>query len=171
MGEALALRWERVSLDDRTAYIEKSKNDDPRTVKLTQELCDLLEPHRKAAGKVFRFHQGGHRNFIFLNAKVTACGLPPVKRPKRGERMKIPLYRFEWVTFHTFCHTWATWMRRYGGTDVLGLVATGRWRDPRSAARYTHTAASDEWDRTELLPTAGKSVDLPAKKQKPKTKQ
>jgi integrase len=58
IGEALALKWEQVALDQRLAYIETSKNDDPRTVKLTQELCDLLEPHRKAAGKVFRFHQG-----------------------------------------------------------------------------------------------------------------
>jgi integrase len=168
VGEALALKWERVSLDDRLAYIETSKNDDPRTAKLTQELCDLLEPHKKAAGRVFRFHQGGHRNFIFLNAKVTACGLPPVKRPKRGERMHIPPYRFDWVTFHTFCHTWATWFRRFGGGDVQGLVATGRWRDERSARRYTHTAAHEEWDRVDSLPSIGKSVETTNKKVKVK---
>lgn len=171
IGEALALKWEQVSLVERTAYIETSKNDDPRTVRLTQELCDLLEPHRKPAGRVFRFHQGGHRNFIFLNAKVTACGLAPVKRPKPGERMQIPPYRYAWVTFHTFCHTWATWMRRYGGTDLQGLVATGRWRDPRSAARYAHTAANDEWSRADLLPKIGKSVELPSKIEKVKVNQ
>ena len=110
---------------------------------------------------MFRFHQGGHRNFLFLNAKVTACGLPPIQRPKRKQRMVIPPYRYSWVTFHTFCHTWATWMRRYGGADLQGLVATGRWRDPRSAAGYTHTAASAEWERTDLLPDmdGGKSVE------------
>jgi hypothetical protein len=57
-------------------------------------------------------------------------------------------------------------MRRYGGADLQGLVATGRWRDERSAARYTHTAASDEWDRTDLLPVAGKSVDSTIRKAK-----
>jgi integrase len=155
IGEALNLRWEWIDLEQRTAYIDKSKNDDPRTVRLRPELCDLLEPHRKAAGRVFRFHQGGRRNFLFLNAKVTACGLPPVRRPKAGERMMIPPYRYSWVTFHTFCHTWATWMRRYGGADLQGLVATGRWRDPRSAARYAHTAANAEWDRVESLPSLG----------------
>ena len=36
------------SLDERLAYIETSKNDDPRTVKLTLEVCDLLKPHKKA---------------------------------------------------------------------------------------------------------------------------
>lgn len=168
IGEALALEWEQVALEQRLAYIETSKNDDPRTVKLTQELCDLLEPHKRAAGKVFRFHQGGHRNFIFLNAKVTACGLSPVKRPRRGERMQIPPYRFDWVTFHTFCHTWATWFRRFGGGDVQGLVATGRWRDERSAKRYTHTAAHEEWDRVDLLPSIGKHVDSTHRKAKVK---
>jgi integrase len=166
IGEALALNWERVALDERLAYIETSKNDDPRTVKLTQALCDLLAPHRKTAGKVFRFHQGGHRNFIFLNAKVTACGLAPVKRPKPGDRMVIPPYRFEWVTFHTYCHTWATWMRRFGGADLQALVATGRWRDPRSAARYAHTAAHEEWNRVDSLPSIGKSVETTIRKAK-----
>jgi hypothetical protein len=166
IGEALALTWERVSLDDRLAYIETSKNDDPRTVKLTQELCDLLEPHKKAAGKVFRFHQGGHRNFLFLNAKVTACGLPPVKRPQRGKKQIVPPYGYGWVTFHTFCHTWATWMRRFGGADLQALVATGRWRDERSAKRYAHTAAHEEWDRVDSLPSIGKSVESAVKKAK-----
>jgi integrase len=168
IGEALALKWERVSLEQRMAYIETSKNEDPRTVKLRQEICDLLEPHKKVTGKVFRFHQGGHRNLIFLNAKVTACGLPAIKRPKSGQRLKIPPYRYSWVTFHTFCHTWATWMRRFGGADIQGLVATGRWRDARSAARYTHTAAHEEWDRTDRLPSMGESVEsaLPIQKAK-----
>jgi integrase len=159
ISEALALRWERVDLDQRLAYVETSKNDDPRSAKLTAELVTLLEPHSKPSGRVFRFHQGGHRNFIFLNAKVTACGLAPVKRPKAGERLMIQPYRFAWVTFHTFCHTWATWMRRYGGADLQGLVATGRWRDERSARRYTHAAAHEEWDRVDALPARGKSVE------------
>lgn len=85
--------------------------------------------------------------------------------------MEVPPYRYSWVTFHTFCHTWATWMRRYGGADLQGLVATGRWRDERSARRYTHTAASEEWDRTDLLPSLGESVDLPPEMPKPKANQ
>jgi hypothetical protein len=126
---------------------------------------DALGPV-KTAGGIFRFHQGGHRNFLFLNAKVTACGLPPVKRPRPGQRMVIPPHRLSWVTFHTFCHTWATWLRRFGGADLQGLVATGRWRDPRSAARYAHVVSHEEWARVEMLPTMGKSVEMPVKKTK-----
>lgn len=159
IGEALDLKWENVDLGQRLAYIETSKNDDPRSMKLRQNVCDLLAPHSKPAGRVFRFRQGGHRNFLFLNAKVTACGLAPVQRPGPGEKMQVPPYRYSWVTFHTFCHTWATWMRRFGGADVQGLVATNRWRDARSAARYTHVAAHEEWDRVDSLPEAGWGPD------------
>lgn len=171
IGEALALRWERVDLEERLAYFETSKNDDPRTSKLTEQIVDLLKPHRQASGRVFRFKQGGHRNFIFLNAKVAAAGLKAIPRPKRGQRLEIPPYRYSWVTFHTFCHTWATWMRRYGGADTLGLVATGRWRDERSARRYTHAMAHEEWDRVDALPSRGKDVDRPAELPKPKPNQ
>lgn len=168
IGEAMNLRWENVSLDEATASVINSKNGKPREMKLRPEIVEALTPHKLTEGKVFRFRQGGHRNFIFLNAKVTACGLPAVKRPARGKKQIVPLYRFEWVTFHTFRHTWATWMRRYGGADLQGLVGTGQWDDPRSVARYAHTHAHEEWDRIGRLPSRGKPVDLPAKKRKSK---
>jgi integrase len=168
IGETLALKWENISSRERwEAYIETSKNDDPRTVRLTPDAIAALGPI-KPSGRVFRFHQGGHRNFLFLNAKVTASGLPAIPRPKPGERMKIPPHRLSWVTFHTFCHTWATWMRRFGGADLQGLVATGRWRDPRSAARYAHVVSHEEWARADLLPTRGESVELPVENPKQK---
>jgi hypothetical protein len=36
-----------------------------------------------------------------------------------------------------------------------GLVATKNWRDERSAARYAHAVAREEWDRVERLPVVG----------------
>jgi hypothetical protein len=46
-------------------------------------------------------------------------------------------------------------MRRYGGTDVQGLTATGNQRDPRSAARYAHVVAREEWEREDNPPDMG----------------
>ncbi|UYO38428.1 site-specific integrase [Rhodopseudomonas palustris] len=90
------------------------------------------------------------------------CGVTPVKR-RAGQpaaERRIPPHRLSFVGFHTLCHTWATWMRRYAGTDLQGLVATGRWRAPRSAARYAHVAAREEWSRVDRLPTPrGKAVE------------
>ena len=54
--------------------------------------------------------------------------------------------------FHIFCHTYGTWMHRYGGLDTYGLTRTGRWKDPDSADRYKHTMASAEARKADLLP-------------------
>jgi hypothetical protein len=42
-----------------------------------------------------------------------------------------------------------------GGADVQSLVATKNWHDARSAARYAHAVAREEWDRVERLPKLG----------------
>jgi integrase len=163
LGEALALTWDDVSLDDHSARVRHSKNTDPRELLLRADLCDALRSHRKATGRVFRFHQGGWLKDLLLRAKLAACGLPAPVRPKKGQRRRLPPYRLSWVNFHTFRHTWASWMRRYGGADLQGLVATGNWRDLRSASRYAHAVARDEWKRVEGLPgldtIRGKSVE------------
>jgi len=156
IGEALALTWEYV--DGSTAYIPTTKNDQPRTVRLRADLAALLAARRPkiASGRVWRLRYGGWLKTLLLNAKLMACGLKPVARPKRGERRQVPAHRLSWVNFHIFCHTWATWMRRYGRVDLQGLVATDRWLDPRSAARYAHVVAADEWNQVEALPTMPK---------------
>lgn len=161
IGEATALKWENVDLGQRLAFIETSKNEDPRSMKLRPDLCALLEPLAQPSGRVFRLRHGGHRNRIFLNAKLAACGLAAIPRTKPGTKQIVPAYRFAWVTFHIFCHTWATWMRRYGGADLQGLVGTGRWRDERSAARYTHVDAHEEWDRVDAMPSWGDDGETP----------
>jgi integrase len=163
LGEALALTWDIVSLDERSARIRRSKNSDPRELLLRDDLCNALSNHRKPAGRVFRFHQGGWLKELLLRAKLAACGLPAPPRLPKGQRRRLPAYRLSWVNFHSFRHTWASWMRRYGGADLQGLVATGNWRDLRSAGRYAHAVARDEWKRVEGLPsfspTRGKSVE------------
>jgi hypothetical protein len=120
-----------------------------------------MEARRKPEGAVFAFRYGGQLKVLLKRATCLACG---VAAPKRNE--PAPPHRLRWVNFHTFCHTWATWMRRYGGADIKDLVATGRWRDERSAHRYTHVVAREAWDRVERLPAmpdSAKSVQLAKK--------
>jgi integrase len=114
----------------------------------------ILHRGDKTEGKVFRFRWGGGLKDMLVKAKLIASGVPVPKRRRNQpkEERRIPPHRFRWVTFHTFRHTWATWMRRHGGADVQGLVATGNWRDARSAARYAHVQPRDEWDRVDALP-------------------
>jgi integrase len=154
LGECVDMIWEHVDLERRTAYIPDSKNGDPRAMLLRPEVIEGLAALRpeKAVGRVFRFKQGGNLKLKLVRARLAVCGLP---MPKRG--VKPPPHRLGFVKFHTFRHTWATWMRRYAGVDVQGLVATGNWRDVRSASRYSHVTPRDEWEKVAQLP-ALKSV-------------
>jgi integrase len=145
-----------VKPDELAAWLRTSKNEDPRMLKLRKDLAERLAAHiEENPGReyLFKFKEGGHFKHLLLRAKLAACGLPcPVRRPTGW---KPPEYRLAFVGFHTFRHTWATWLRRYAGADVQGLVATGNWRDPRSAQRYSHVVPRDEWDRVDNLPTVG----------------
>ena len=57
---------------------------------------------------------------------MVACSLEKPRRLKKGKKLPRPPYELDWVNFHTFCHTYATWMRRYGGLDTKDLIDTGR---------------------------------------------
>lgn len=157
VGEALGLRPEDVRLADQRAWVRTSKNGKPRTLRLRSDLCAALANHRpKVQGKFFRFRQGGHFGHTLTRAKLIALGMNcPSRRPSNWQQ---PPNRLQFVNFHTFCHTWATWMRQYGGADIQGLVATGRWTSYRAASRYIHAVARDEWERVESLPS-GESVE------------
>lgn len=141
--------------EERAAWLRTSKNSDPRMLKLREDivgpLADHLEGH--TGERLFKFNDGGHFKHLLMRAKLAFLGLPcPKRRPVGWE---APENRLAFVGFHTFRHTWATWMRRYGGADVQGLVETGNWRDPRSASRYSHVVAREEWDRVDNLPSMG----------------
>lgn len=158
LGEALALRWEDIRIEERAARVRTSKNGDPREMLLREDLCMALQVRSQPVGRVFRFRQGGWLKTLLLRSRLAACGLAMPSRPDRGKHRIVPPHRLSWVNHHSFCHTWATWMRRYGGLDDIGLAATGRWRDPRSARRYAHAVAREEWARVEALPADRKKA-------------
>lgn len=139
LNEALALTCDRLLLNEAFAYFPRTKNDDPRGVHLPPVLVAAMANHPRGLDrgqqKAFRFRKCGR--LYTLMGKVKKAAGPDV----------------DFVTFHTFCHTWATWMRRYGKLDTRGLVGTGRWRDIKSALRYEHVVASEESMRADFLPT------------------
>jgi integrase len=154
LGAALNLQREEIRLEEARAWVRHQKGQPATDVRLQDDLRAALELHLESHDRrrVFRFHQGAHLRHQLTRAKLAYLKMPcPVRYPV-GWR-PAP-YRLDWANFHTFRHTWATWMRR-AGADVLGLVATGNWRDQRSASRYAHAVARDEWSRVDLLPSAG----------------
>lgn len=154
-SEGLDVLAADVRPEERAAWLRTSKNEDPRMLRLRDDIVGPIERHLQthSGDRLFRFNDGGHFKHLLLRATMAACGMPCPKRRPTG--WYKPKFRLAFVTFHTFRHTWATWMRRYGGADVQGLVETKNWRDARSAARYSHVVSREEWDRVEKLPAAG----------------
>lgn len=137
LSEALRLRVEHVQISESFAFIPKTKNEDARALHLPPMLVAELANHPRGMDRlgetVVRFRKNGHLYTMMKTAK-TAAGLPH-------------------TTFHTFRHTWATWMRRYAKLDTKGLMATGAWKDEKSAARYQHVVVTEESQRADMLPT------------------
>jgi len=158
-GEAEGLLCDATSLADAFGWVPTTKNGDPRGVHLPPVLVAAMANHPRGMDR------SGE----------------PVFRPLHPQTRYSQLYRararagadLAAVTFHTLRHTWATWMRRYGGLDIDGLIGTGTWRDRKSAGRYTHVVASEESMRADRLPALeirGKSGDTPAQKTKRRAK-
>lgn len=156
LGEALRLTCNEVRLSESFAYVRTSKNGDPRPVFLPPHLVATLANHPRGLdrteSRVFRFHQGGGLRNLLNAATAVASGLPKPKREKRSGQPIEQAHGLDWVNFHTFCHTYATWMRRYAGRDVKGLVGTGRWKSEQSASRYAHVVPSEDAKAAALLP-------------------
>ena len=174
LGEALRLTCNELRLSEAFAYVRTSKNGDPRAVFLPPELVSALAQHPRELDRkeerLFRFHKGGGLRYLLNAAKLTACGLPKPARVKRGKTPPLPSHELSFVNFHTFCHTYGTWMRRYAGRDTKGLVGTGRWKSEQSAGRYAHVVPSEDAKAATMLPTpeshtvsGGKSAEKSAK--------
>jgi integrase len=159
ISEALRLSCNELRLAEAFAFHRTTKNGDPRAVFLPPILVAQLANHprglERGTQRVFRFHQGGSLRYLLNAACMIACGLPKPKRVKAGKTPAKPKFELDFVNFHTFCHTYGTWMRRYGGRDIKGLVGTGRWKSEQSAARYAHVVPGEDAKMAVLLPVAG----------------
>jgi len=142
LSTILALPIEKIEFEESLAYIGKTKNGDPRGVYLPPDLVKRMKRHPKGLkreGRFFTFTKSGH----LYELLELACRRAKVMLPPR-------------VAFHVFCHTWATWMRRYAGADLRGLVGTDRWKDIKSTFRYAHVVVSEDSRKAALLPVEGK---------------
>lgn len=140
LSEALGLTWNDLRLQDGFAYVPDTKNGEARAVFLPPMAVAALGNLSKRV-RVFPFAKGGHL-YHLLRAAAFKAG---VDLPERS-------------AFHIFRHTYPTWMRRYGGLDEKGLMATGAWKDRKSVDRYTHVVVSEEAQRAALLPTPSRSA-------------
>jgi integrase len=142
LSEGLRSEIDRLRLDESYLYMPRTKNGEARAIFLPSSAIEALRAHPRGLDRpgtrIFKFHKGGHI-YSLLRAAAARGGVTLQERQ----------------AFHIFCHTYATWMRRYGGLDLRGLVGTDRWKDVKSTARYAHVVPSEEARRAALLPGFG----------------
>jgi integrase len=176
ISEQLAMRCDDVRIGEAFGFVPNSKNGEPQPVYLTPFMIERLRAHPRGLDRpgerVFRFHPGGGLDFRLIQATAIASGREPPKRTKRGSKWPaIPPYELDWVTWHTFRRTYATWMRRYGGLDDKDLVDTHRWKTIESASRYAQTVVGEAAQRANLLPVPGTGPEAPGEPAKPSGKE
>lgn len=139
LSDALMLTTDNLNLSESRALFPTTKNGLPRHVYLPPYLVAAMAGHPRGLerdGRVFKWVKCG-RIYKLLTRAEEASGV------------EIP----PGVSFHAFRHTYGAWMRRFGGLDTSGLVATGAWASREAAAMYEHADTNDAARRADLLPT------------------
>lgn len=142
IGEALRLEWRDIDLTRSYALIRETKNGDSRPVHLPPAIIGALE-------KMLPFHGfPSDHSKVFAISRTTLTRLLDKACAQSG--VVIP----DGVAFHIFRHTYGAMMRRYGGLDTSGLVATGAWKSRSAASVYEHVDVSAEARKADLMPIA-----------------
>ncbi len=123
-SEITGLEWNRVDLDRKTAWLNKTKNGTPRGVPLNEDAIEVLEEQK-----------GKNPKFCFTF---------------RGERIQRAITNTAWYSalevagiedfrFHDLRHTWASWHRQ-AGTSCDELKDLGGWKSRVMVDRYAKYA-------------------------------
>jgi integrase len=125
LSEALGLNCTDLRLTERHAFVRDTKNGESRSLYITDTCFDALLRHPrglKRDSKLFRFYRGS-AFYKLLKQAYADAGVDHQGAP-----------------VHILRHTYATWMKRYGGATDRDLLETGAWKDLASVRRYSHMA-------------------------------
>lgn len=136
LSEALRMTPDDIELEHAFVHCGKTKNGLPRAIHLPPDLVVELSRISLGEQQVFNISGKCGRLYTWLKEVFHLAGLPMPER----------------VKFHIFRHTYGAWMRRYGGVDTSGLVATGAWLSRTSAAIYEHVVPTEEARKADHLP-------------------
>lgn len=122
--EITGLEWDRVDLERRTAWLNRTKNGTPRGVPLNRDAVKVLEAE-----------QGEHPVFCFTyRGEPIAWELTNTAWHHATARAGIDDFRF-----HDLRHTWASWHRQ-AGTSCDELKDLGGWKSRVMVDRYAKFA-------------------------------
>lgn len=151
LSEALWPDWEMgVDLENRALTLGKTKNGELRTAHIPDPLLAELQsvPRRDRHGRLFHWSHKSH----IRRPLMTAC--------KRAGIPYLSVHKLGW-------HTYATWLRRYAGRDLRGLMEDGGWKSINSVVRYAHVVPGETAAAVEKLPSVQKPCRPQRKPRKP----
>lgn len=126
-GEAAGLSWQQVDLEKRRVLLEETKNQDARSVPLTEAVVAALLDIKAQS------------NMVFM-AKAPAAKYEQTT-PNQALRPAFDHARkragLDWLRMHDLRHTAASWLIMRG-TDIRTLAAILGHRTLQMVLRYTH---------------------------------
>ncbi len=138
-GNAQSVRWEDIDFDKRTLTFPDTKNNEPLTVPITEELAKALRN---------RFNRmGGDSRFAFPSLPGSRVSYVDVKQQWRAFAKGLG---FEDLHFHDLRHAVASYLAK----NSVPLLTIGRMlghQSLESTKRYAHIAVNDMVPHTELL--------------------
>lgn len=142
LAEALRVDWDQdIDLAGRHLTLRRTKNGKMRTCHIPDplllELAAVPEPDRH--GALFAWSDKCH---VYGPLK-TAC-----------KAAKLPYLSPHQLGRHTF----ATWLRRYAGRDLKGLMVDGGWDSINAVARYAHVVAGESALAVAKLPSISEEI-------------
>jgi len=139
--EAVTREPRHVNLNLRMVDMGRTKNGETFTAYLPDDVAAVLANLPVYAnGRLFGYL---HRWSVYkpLKAACAAAGVPYLTPHELGR------------------HTYATWMRRYGGSDLKELAMAGGWRSLDSVARYAHVRPAEAARAADKIPLPKASAD------------
>lgn len=124
-NEILKLEWRRIDLNNRLIYIEETKNGDPRTVPLNDELTSMFSSLKT---------QWDGSPYVFINPKTNR----PYSELKTAWNTLKRKLNIKNLRFHDLRHNFATHSLSQGGGNLRDLSEMLGHRQLSTTMRYSH---------------------------------
>jgi Phage integrase family. len=154
LSEILRVNWDHdVSLPMRAIVLRKTKNGDMRTVHIPDPLLIELSgvPEKERRGRMFKW-ASKQCVYVPLRNACKRAGVDYMPPHQQGR------------------HTYATWMRSFGGLDLVGLKQAGGWKNIQSVVRYAHVTPNEAGRAADKLPCVQSACSDEAEKKIRKAK-
>ncbi len=126
-SEIVKLRWKDVDFEDGSIYVAETKNDEPRTIPMSEALFSTLQDMKKKSVSEFVFITPDGQPYSSLSAW------------KRAWSTALKRSSIEKGRFHDFRHTFISNLIVKEKEDFATVMALSGHKDITMLKRYSHT--------------------------------